>query len=53
LDDGGYTASLYRNKSRLQAIAGAGGLICIPEGKDSLQCGDIVPVQLLIPSHYS
>ncbi len=51
LDDGGYTAALYRNKSRLQAIAGADGLICIPEGKESLQRGDIVPVQLLIPSY--
>ncbi|MEN6375291.1 MAG: molybdopterin molybdotransferase MoeA [Smithella sp.] len=51
LDNGGYRVSLYRNKSRLQAIAGAGGLICIPEGQDSLHCGDVVPVQMLIPSY--
>jgi len=44
-------AALYRNKSRLQAIAGPDGLICIPEGKESLQRGDIVPVQLLIPTY--
>jgi len=48
LDGGGnYTATLYKNRSRLQAIAGAGGLICIPEGKEYLRSGDVVPVQLL------
>ncbi|MCK9391850.1 MAG: molybdopterin molybdotransferase MoeA [Syntrophales bacterium] len=50
LDGGGnYTAALYKNRSRLQAIAGAGGLICIPEGKEYLLSGDVVPVQLLRP----
>jgi len=50
LDGGGnYTAALYKNRSRLQAIAGAGGLICIPEGKEYLRSGDVVPVQLLRP----
>jgi molybdopterin molybdotransferase len=46
---GNYTVALYKNRSRLQAIASASGLICIPEGKDSLNSGDIVPVQLLTP----
>jgi molybdopterin molybdotransferase len=50
LDGGGcYTVALYKNRSRLQAIASASGLICIPEGKESLRSGDIVPVQLLAP----
>ncbi len=50
IDAGGnYNAALYKNRSRLQAIARANGLICIPEGKDSLHSGDIVPVQLLKP----
>lgn len=50
LDGGGhYTAALYKNRSRLQAIASASGLICIPEGKESLRSGDVVPVQLLTP----
>ena len=50
LDGGGnYTAALYKNRSRLQAIAGAGGLICIPEGKEYLLSGDVVPVQLIRP----
>ncbi|HPS58791.1 MAG TPA: molybdopterin molybdotransferase MoeA [Spirochaetota bacterium] len=46
-NNGNYTAAVYSNRSGLQAIAGAGGLICIPEGRESLNCGDIVPVQLL------
>jgi molybdopterin molybdotransferase len=50
LDAGGrYTAALYKNRSRLQSIASAGGFICIPEGKESLSKGDVVPVQLLTP----
>ena len=50
LDDGNrYSAALYQNRSRLQAIADAGGLICIPKGKESLRSGDVVPVQLLTP----
>lgn len=46
---GHYTVALYRNTSRLQAIAGASGLVCIPEGRDALRSGDVVPVQLLVP----
>jgi molybdopterin molybdotransferase len=50
LDAGGtYVVALHRSKSRLQDIACAGGLICIPEGRDSLRNGEIVPVQLLKP----
>jgi len=48
LDERGqYAVAPYRSRSRLAAIAGAGGLICIPEGEEWLRCGDMVPVQLL------
>jgi molybdopterin molybdotransferase len=46
---GNYSAALYRHRSRLQAIASANGLICIPEGVASLPAGEIVPVQVLAP----
>jgi molybdopterin molybdotransferase len=50
LDGGGnYTVALYKNRSRLQAIASASGLVCVPEGKESLRSGNIIPVQLLTP----
>jgi molybdopterin molybdotransferase len=44
---GDYQVKLYRNRSRLQAIASANSLICIPEGARALHAGEIVPVQLL------
>ncbi len=47
--EGGYTVTLYRNRSRLQAIAYANCLICVPEGTECLNRGDIIPVQLLLP----
>jgi molybdopterin biosynthesis enzyme len=47
--DGNYAVALYKNRSRLQAIASASGLICIPEGKEMLRSGDVVPVQILAP----
>jgi molybdopterin molybdotransferase len=47
--EGGYTVALYRNRSRLQSIANANCLICIPEGTESLNRGDIIPVQVLLP----
>ena len=47
--EGNYTVKLYRNRSRLQAIASANGLVCIPEGTESLNLGEIVPVQILAP----
>jgi molybdopterin molybdotransferase len=47
--EGGYTVTLYRNRSRLQAIAYANCLVCIPEGTESLNQGDIIPVQVLLP----
>ena len=46
---GSYTVSLYRHRSRLQAIASANSLVCIPEGVESLHSGEIVPVQVLLP----
>ncbi len=46
---GGYTVALYRNRSRLQSIAYANCLVCIPEGTESLNRGDIIPVQVLPP----
>jgi molybdopterin molybdotransferase len=47
--DGTYLVKLYRERSRLQAIAGANCLICIPEGVEGLWRGETVPVQLLKP----
>ncbi len=46
-DRGDYAVDLYKNRSRLQAIASANSLVCIPEGVNSLNSGDIVPVQVL------
>ena len=46
---GNNTVELYRHRSRLQAIASANSLICIPEGTESLKNGDIITVQLLAP----
>lgn len=48
--EGTYTITPYLERSRLQAIARAHCLVCIPEGVDSLHRGDRVPVQVLIPS---
>jgi molybdopterin biosynthesis enzyme len=45
----GYTVALNRNRSRLQSIAYANCLVCIPEGTESLNRGDIIPVQVLLP----
>ena len=46
---GNYSVRLYKHRSRLQAIASANGLICIPEGIDSLTAGEVIPVQVLAP----
>ncbi len=46
---GGCSVRLYKHRSRLQAIASANGLICIPEGVNSLSAGEVVPVQVLAP----
>jgi len=49
-DTGGFFKAVpYRKRSRLQTIAGANSLICIPEGTESLHAGEVVPVQLLSP----
>jgi molybdopterin molybdotransferase len=48
-ESGDYTVSLYRHRSRLQAIASAHGLVCVPEGTDGLPAGQVVPVQVLSP----
>jgi molybdopterin molybdotransferase len=47
--EGNYTVALYRNRSRLQAIARANCLVCVPEGTGTLNPGKIVPVQILAP----
>jgi molybdopterin molybdotransferase len=46
---GNYSVRLYKHRSRLQAIASANGLICIPEGINSLSTGEVIPVQVLAP----
>ncbi|MCX7911694.1 MAG: molybdopterin molybdotransferase MoeA [Dehalococcoidales bacterium] len=47
-EEGCFSVSLFRHRSRLQAIARANSLICVPEGRLSLHRGETVPVQLLI-----
>jgi molybdopterin molybdotransferase len=47
--EGSYTVRPYNNRSRLQSIAHANCLICIPEGKESLNVGQVIPVQVLAP----
>jgi molybdopterin molybdotransferase len=47
--EGGYAVSLYRDRSRLQAIAYANCLVCIPEGTESLNRSDVISVQVLLP----
>jgi molybdopterin molybdotransferase len=47
--EGRYAVRLYRNRSRLQAIASANALVCVPEGVESLTSGQVVPVQILVP----
>ena len=47
--EGGYTVLLYRNRSRLQSIAYANCLVCIPEGTEFLNSGEMIPVQVLLP----
>jgi molybdopterin molybdotransferase len=47
--DGNYTVRLYRNRSRLQAIASANCLVCVPEGAESMNRGEVVTVQVLAP----
>ncbi|MGD9118779.1 MAG: molybdopterin molybdotransferase MoeA, partial [Dehalococcoidia bacterium] len=46
---GNLTVGLYRHRSRLQAIASANSLVCIPEGTESIRSGATIPVQLLTP----
>lgn len=47
---GNYSVTPYRKISRLQAIAKATCLICVPEGTDFLNAGEIVTVQMLTPT---
>jgi molybdopterin biosynthesis enzyme len=47
--EGNYTVTPYKNGSRLQSIARANALICIPEGRVSLKAGHVIPVQVLTP----
>jgi molybdopterin molybdotransferase len=46
---GNCTVRPYSNRSRLQSIARANCLICIPEDKESLKAGQVIPVQVLAP----
>lgn len=48
--NGNFNASPYRQKSRLQAIAQANCLIRLPEGKGEMHRGDIVTVQVIMPT---
>jgi molybdopterin molybdotransferase len=48
--EGNATVTPYNCRSRLQSIARANSLICIPEGEESLKAGQVIPVQVLTPS---
>ncbi len=45
----GFSVGLYHRRSRLQAIAGANSLICVPEGVERLNAGQTIAVQVLPP----
>jgi molybdopterin molybdotransferase len=45
--EGHYRVTPCYNLSSLQSIASADCLICIPEGKESLDAGELIPVQLI------
>jgi molybdopterin molybdotransferase len=47
--EGHFTVALYRHRSRLQTIASANSLVCVPEGVKSLNRGEIISVQVLAP----
>lgn len=49
-ENGNHTVTPYLERSRLQAIAKANCLVCIPEGQDSLYKGDFITVQVLMPT---
>lgn len=48
--EGNYLVTPYYNRSRLQSIASATCLICLPEGSEPLQAGEFVAVQILAPT---
>ena len=48
--EGNYVVTPFKMKSRLQSIADVSCLLCIPEGKTSLRAGQVVDVQILIPT---
>jgi molybdopterin molybdotransferase len=47
--DNVYLVSPFKSQSRLQSIASTSALLCIPEGRESLNCGERVTVQILAP----
>jgi molybdopterin molybdotransferase len=49
-DNGAYSVTPYLETSRLKSMADSSGLVCKPEGVDSLYRGRIVEVQVMIPS---
>jgi molybdopterin molybdotransferase len=46
---GAYVVALHQGDSRLQALADANSIICIPEGVDCLRRDAVIPVQLKQP----
>ena len=48
--EGDYTVTPYESESRLQSLAEATGLVCIPEGVACRHRGETVTVQLLAPA---
>jgi len=49
-ENGNYSVTPYFETSRLKSMADSSGLVCKPEGVDLLYHGQVVDVQLMIPS---
>ncbi len=48
--DGNYSVTPYFEESRLKSMANSTCMLCKPEGVESLHCGQIVTVQMVIPT---
>ncbi len=49
-EDGNYLVRPYFEESRLKSMADSTCLLCKPEGVESLHCGQIVTVQMMVPT---
>jgi len=49
-EDGNYSVTPYSEESRLKSMADSTCMLCKPEGLESLHCGQIVTVQIMVPT---